>query len=494
MILTGTSTRSPRGARSFLGALLAAALLAPHPAAAAREDRGPGPLPWRIGHEVGFSADVVTFPDSAGTAAEVYFRIRPTLIAELTRDGRAPEPVRIQATLRPLFGGGKSQEREQTVLVHPADTTGALGEVVVLSFPVRPGRHRLELRLEARRRQLARRGMEKPELARVEGEFVVPGPQAGREISDLEFIWNDTGHPASTVFGRSGRNLIPNPDRLYGLYATDLRAFFAARGTEARRWEWVARVLDSTGVVVGVQQGRADAATHVQSEVRIDASALPAGAYDLELKAWQEGDAGALLRRARFSVAWQPETWKQDPLDAEDQIHFLLSSDEEEDFPRMTAGEQERMMDRYWAIRDPNPDTAENEARTQYLKRVQFANRAYGIYGLGRGMFSDMGRVFIRYGEPDEVVTQVLPSLDDNITRVIYDLAATEKRSLGSVSDREPGADTRPFELWVYQGNIPLPIDATQGTGRTHVAAKRLVFLFVDQNWVGDYKLLYSSE
>ncbi|MEO5617314.1 MAG: GWxTD domain-containing protein, partial [Candidatus Eisenbacteria bacterium] len=472
--------------------VIGVALASTGPAAA--RDEGPGALPWRVGHEVGFSVDAAAFPESAGTSLEVYVRIRPSLIADLCRDGREPSPIRLQATLKPLFGGGHSTSREQTFVVNVADTADALGEVVVLSFPVRAGRHRLGLRMDTRRRNLARAGVEKPEVARVEGELVVPAAQASRQISDLEFIWGETGRRGSRVFGRSGRDLIPNPERLYGLYANSMRAFFSARAETARPWQWVARAIDSAGVVVAEQAGRGDAAVTLQSEVSLDVSGLPAGAYDLEVKAWQEGDEGAVLRRSRFSVAWRADSWKRDPQALADDVHFLFTADQEELFPTLTPGEQERAIDSFWARRDPTPDTGENEARTQYYRRVRFANLTYGRYGLGRGMFSDMGRAYIRYGEPAEVVRQVMPSLDDNLARIIQELAQSEPRTLGAVQSRELGTDTRPFELWVYEGSIPLPIDADPSQSRTHTAGSRLVFLFVDQHWTGDYRLLYSSE
>jgi len=478
--------------RRFLLAFLCGGLLAGP--AAAREERGPGPLPWRIGYEVGFCADAAAFPDSSGTTLEVYVRVRPTLISDLCRGGREPSPIRLQATLQPLFGGGRSVTREQVFTVQAADTAGALGEVVILSFPARPGRHRLQLRMDTRRRELARRGIGGPEVARVEGELTVPGPQAGRETSDLEFLWSAGGAARAGVFGRGGHDRVPNPERLYGLYATTLRAWFTARAPGPRAWSWVARALDAQGAVVAEQAGRGDSASRLESEISLDIAGLAAGAYDLEVKAWQEGDAGALLRRSRFSVAWQEDSWTRDPQAIADDVHFLFSSEDEEKFPLLAPGEQERVLDEFWLGRDPTPDTAENETRTQYYRRVRFANLTYGRYGLGRGMFSDMGRAFIRYGEPAEVVRQVMPSLDDNLTRIISELARSEPRSLGAVGSREIGSDMRPFELWIYEGNIPLPIEADPRQQASHVAGQRLVFLFVDEHWTGDYRLLYSSE
>ncbi len=482
-----------------LAAVLAVLSAGVGPARAARRerpDRGPGPLPWRIGHEVGFTADVAAFPESAGSTVEVYFRIRPQLISELVEDGRSLAPIKVSARLRSALGG-RTQEREQTLEVNPADTTNTLGEVMMLSFPARPGTYSLDLRLETRRRQLARMGVARSEVAKVNGDIDVPAPQAGRQISDLEFIWGEPTDRVSGLFRRSGRDLLPNPERLFGLYETDLRAFFVARGAagDARPWHWVARILGQGGQVVAEHDSGGPASPELAGEVRMDVSSLPAGPYDLEVKAWQEGDAGALLRRSRFSVGWQLDTWRRDPMDIADDAHLLLESEDEEKFEHMQAGEQEALLDAFWKERDPTPDTGENEARTLYRRRVDYANRMYGRYGLGRGMFSDMGRTYIRYGEPSEVYKQVIPALDDNLANMVQQLARSESRTVGDVgSTPAGGGDMRPFELWIYEGDIPLPIDADPHQDRGHSSPKRLVFLFVDQNVLGDYRLVYSSE
>ena len=98
-------------------------------------------------------------------------------------------------------------------------------------------------------------------------------------------------------------------------------------------------------------------------------------------------------------------------------------------------------MTEFWRVRDPTPDTGVNEARETFVKRLDFANRTYGRYGLGKGMFSDMGRVFIRYGEPSEVLKQVIPTQDNTLAEVIRQLTAADKRAVGDVQDKMIGAD-----------------------------------------------------
>lgn len=56
----------------------------------------------------------------------------------------------------------------------------------------------------------------------------------------------------------------------------------------------------------------------------------------------------------------------------------------------------------FWKRRDPTPETPENEARDAFYQRVQYANQHFTTGG--PGWKTDMGRIYIVYGRPDEVV------------------------------------------------------------------------------------------
>jgi GWxTD domain-containing protein len=252
-------------------------------------------------------------------------------------------------------------------------------------------------------------------------------------------------------------------------------------------------MLDRNGQVIAEHETTATASRRLEGSTAFDVSNAPAGGYNLELKAWQEGDSGALLRIAHFSVAWQQESWLRNPGDVSDDVHFLLEPADEDSFALLHPGEQEQELDQFWRERDPTPETADNEARNLFRQRVDYANRQYTRAGLGKGMFSDMGRTYIRYGEPGEVVHQVIPTGDETLDRVLAELSATEDRAVGDVPHKGPGGDIRPFELWIYEGDIGLPPDADpHAIGRTR--RKRLVFLFVDEHGLGDYRLRYTNE
>ena len=460
------------------------------PALAAAPDAGP--LPWRVGGALGFTVDAAAFPDSSSTTLDVYVRVPPGTLAGLVRDAEGLGRLRVAARLRSAYGGAQAQDQTQEFAIEPADSVAGFGKVVGLRFPVRPGSQRLFVRVEdVFSRQRGAIGWVATS-AHVEGEVRVPAPQGERELSDLEFVWTSRSGGPPTSFERGGRTLLPDPERLYGLFATGLEAAFSARAGTERPWHWTARVLDAGGRAIATRESTVAAARVLQGGVRVDLSSEPAGGYDLEIRVWQEGDAAPLVRRARFSVAWEADSWLRNPREIQDDVHFLLSADDEEVFAGLSPGEQEHYLDDFWAARDPIAGTGENEARTTFLRRVDHANRLYSRPGLGKGMFSDMGRVYIRYGEPTEVINQVIPTGDQTVDLAISQIVENEDRAIGDVNAKGIGGDLRPFELWIYEGETGLPPDADPKAAN-RPRRKRLVFLFVDEHGVGDFRLRYTT-
>ena len=94
---------------------------------------------------------------------------------------------------------------------------------------------------------------------------------------------------------------------------------------------------------------------------------------------------------------------------------------------------------KFWAERDPDPNTIENEALTQHLERVQYVARQFSQFG--QGWRSDRGRVYIRYGPPEQIDT------------------AMDQRAQGE------------YEIWRYY-------------------TQNRTFVFFDMFGVGDFKLV----
>lgn len=75
-------------------------------------------------------------------------------------------------------------------------------------------------------------------------------------------------------------------------------------------------------------------------------------------------------------------------------------------FRELSAAQREAMRAVYWALNDPNPATAENEAELEFLSRATQADWTWTDEALGlRGADTDRGDIFIRYGPPDDEMT-----------------------------------------------------------------------------------------
>jgi GWxTD domain-containing protein len=60
---------------------------------------------------------------------------------------------------------------------------------------------------------------------------------------------------------------------------------------------------------------------------------------------------------------------------------------------------QKRFYD-YWQRLDPTAKTLRNEAFEEYYQRIEYANRNFRNMGFGEGWSSDMGMVYIIFGQP----------------------------------------------------------------------------------------------
>lgn len=227
--------RSSTGARRFglsgLPVVLAAVLLAgplagPTPALQRQE----GPPPWRVGGRMGFTCDAAAFPDSTGYHLEVYLRVPPGTLQMLDRDEAGD--AKLRAWVRIKARGAEEVESTQEFSLSQADTALGQGRVLLARFPVTPGPCRIIARLEdllSHKRRLVGAGRHALENTELLGEVEVPRPQAGRDLSDFEFMWPIPDRAPGLAFVRGGEARLPNPDRLYGLHAATFEAAFTAR-------------------------------------------------------------------------------------------------------------------------------------------------------------------------------------------------------------------------------------------------------------------------
>jgi GWxTD domain-containing protein len=232
------------------------------------------------------------------------------------------------------------------------------------------------------------------------------------------------------------------------------------------------RVADSTGKALITT-----AETPVQVPMgggvlkgQLDLTGLPPGSYDM-VAALQLGGK-TVERAAGFTMAGLDETLEKDVVRREaakvtDAGYFEAMGQEELELAKeplvivAESGElskwskdlslraKRRFLVDFWKRRDPTPDTPVNEARRVFYDGVAYAEKHFGEKGRvsAPGWRTDRGRIYIKYGEPEEQL------------------------------DRVQAGRAVPYQVWRYR----------QGRDRYFVFADR-------SNGIGVYQLVHSND
>jgi len=84
----------------------------------------------------------------------------------------------------------------------------------------------------------------------------------------------------------------------------------------------------------------------------------------------------------------------------------LYASEETVGIFRLLPPERRRaFLDSLWKAVDPTPSTDQNELKEEFLRRLRYADEQWRV-GAHRGWEVDIGRIYIAYGEPDEVLEE----------------------------------------------------------------------------------------
>jgi GWxTD domain-containing protein len=110
------------------------------------------------------------------------------------------------------------------------------------------------------------------------------------------------------------------------------------------------------------------------------------------------------------------EGWADGP------ARFLLTASEADEYRHLADPvSRSEFITKFWKARDPKPETPENEYRTEFEKRVAFADQ-YFVQGERRGSESDRGMVFVILGPPARYAQRPLQTGDDTADPAILSL------------------------------------------------------------------------
>ena len=82
-------------------------------------------------------------------------------------------------------------------------------------------------------------------------------------------------------------------------------------------------------------------------------------------------------------------------------VRYLITSPERKTFLSTPDADKDRFIEEFWSRRDPDPETPENEVKSEYFARISKANELFRGEAV-MGWLTDRGRIHILYGPPTE--------------------------------------------------------------------------------------------
>ncbi|HSQ61354.1 MAG TPA: GWxTD domain-containing protein [Acidobacteriota bacterium] len=449
-----------------------------------------------------FHARAVPFRHEANQGrAEFSIRVPYDQMKFLPVDSVYEAKLRLTVELKNRAGKSIAKRREEArvqITELGVATDSLLGEIYTVGLAAPQGVYRFKVLVEdlsVPRRGLVYSMKNEKRQGTVEGEvdlgaWLFQSPA----MSGVLPAWTISTDVEVPRFAKGPYEVLPQPSGAYGLYQDVCSAYYEIYDTppppEGRSYRLTSHLIGTAGdtVFTSLDSLRVTEGSAWPHAVAVDVSRLAAGHYRL----WfglESSDAGsrATSTATEIDILWTAASWAPFASDIyEVEARVLLSAEEALAFESLPLGTKEARLQELWRSVDPTPETAENEAYLEFRRRVRHANVNYTVFQ--RGMFSDRGRIYIRYGEPDEIRMERLPVNDNTLSRSLGGEIPTESER--RLTKRESGVvDERPFEVWTYhlRGQEIVPRRGLSETGSS------LKFVFVDDQGYGEYILRYSS-
>ena len=101
------------------------------------------------------------------------------------------------------------------------------------------------------------------------------------------------------------------------------------------------------------------------------------------------------------------------PEDAEfmARVNYIMTREERKIFLELPDSEKAAFKEEFWKRRDPDPQTEENEFKTQYFERMDEADKLFPSEGRP-GWQTDRGRMYVLFGPPTERLTYPMDAVE----------------------------------------------------------------------------------
>ncbi len=408
------------------------------------------------------STDYATFKaDSGKVRIEFFIAFQKAKLPYQIQDSVARVELDLSLTAREKSGVEKT---ETLKLVNSEKAMSREEGLLIARFPMTlsPGSYDFTLSVQDADTLLAKGEFKRIKLRSFDSDSL--------RVSDIELAFNVfKSDNTNSPFYKNSLEVIPNPTAIYGNTVPNLSVYLEiynlVRNLRLNTDSLYTRTyLSRNGMVLEeterrkVRRRTADAVVYVE-KTPIDS--LLSGKYEYHFEL-SDSSFKPIIRRTKsifiYNPNIKPEMVAERNMDAlsmefagvteelldemRQQVEYIITGDERETYKSVKTPEQKRrFFERFWATRGGT------SARRAYMNKLEEANRRFS-QGSTPGYKMDKGRIFIKYGEPQ------------NIER------------------ENSSSNQKPYEIWQYE-NVP-------GQGN-------VIFVFADRMGFGRYELIHST-
>ena len=336
-----------------------------------------------------FSADVVVSLHADGRPAlGIAFSLPYTQLQWIRATQGYAAAAQFTVVFEPVHGSrqvGDVWDRSLLVPDFRSTTAPAVAVLERRTFEVPPGKYRIRTEIEdlnSELRSTATDVIEVPDYSKI---------QLG--LAELELGVED---PI--------QGFHPVPSRRYGLEVSRIAARVAVFDRHSGGWPRTHvvkyRLLDEGGTAVATGSREIQLERENQTViVRPDSTALFLGSYSFELEIGEGKSRTRVDRTFEVEDSGPPRGKEFDRM--LEPLSYIAEAKDVDKMRKLPPDQQARAWEEFWRRRDPTPDTPRNEAMLEFIRRVRYAERHFQNFG--PGWLSDMGRIYIKYGPPDQV-------------------------------------------------------------------------------------------
>ncbi len=257
---------------------------------------------------------------------------------------------------------------------------------------------------------------------------------------------------STSKFYKHGVAILPNPSHTFQPPSDTLRFYYEIYGIKPDTGYVVLNhvIQDTMGnmlISLSPRVIRKKKRSSLPWADKIPISNLSPGPYYLTIHATDLSTGKRTLQSVNFFYV-KPEvvqeTFPDSLLQYLEFINYFASEQEQRELKNLTGDAKKGFLIRFWKKYDPDPSTPANEFLPAFIERVRYADKNFSFIGK-KGRYSDRGRIYIKYGPPDQI----------------------ERKSQSWAS--------KDVIKWIYYKR------------------GQMEFIFVDLNQNGNYELVYSS-